>query len=354
MAEMMNVWALKEWDTPLQKIRQPIPTPEGGEVLIKVTHAGVCHSDLHTAEGVYDIGGGKRFYVKDRGIQLPVALGHEIAGEVAAVGPDAGSVLIGSRQIVYPWLGCGHCTRCVQDEDNLCAAQKGLGTMRNGGFAEYVVVPDRKYLVDLGDLDPAVACTFGCSGITTLSAVSKVLPVPPDEPVLLIGAGGLGIAAISVLKAFGHRSIVTADINEEKLAGAAEAGANKTVNTSGQSACDDILAATNGPVIAVIDFVNSSSTAAMVSRLVAKGAKWVQVGVMGGSIELSLVMNIFKGLTIYSNITGNLEHFQTVVKLAKEGQLNPVPIQKMPWDSVNEAMGYLKAGKASGRIVLEK
>ncbi|KAI8937405.1 hypothetical protein NX059_005131 [Plenodomus lindquistii] len=354
MADMMDVWALTEWDKPLQKIRQPIPTPTGTEVLIKVTHAGLCHSDLHTAEGFYDIGGGKRFYVKERGIKLPIALGHEILGEVAATGPEAGSIAKGSRQIVYPWLGCGSCTRCGQEQDNLCAAQKGLGTMRNGGFAEYVVVPHPKYLVDLGHLDPAVASTFGCSGITTLSAVSKVMPLPPNEPVLLIGAGGLGLAAISVLKYFGHKSIVSVDISEEKLAAAAKAGATKTVNSSGSSPAQDILAATNGPVIAVIDFVNSSTTAALVSGLVAKGAKWVQVGVMGGSIEMSLVGNIFKGLTIHSNITGNLEELRRVVQLAKEDKLSPVLVKEMPWNSVNEAMDLLKNGSVAGRIVLVK
>ncbi|KAL4808368.1 chaperonin 10-like protein [Aspergillus unguis] len=349
----MNVWALTEWGTPLQKIHQPIPTPQGREILIRVTHVGVCHSDLHTAEGYYDIGRGQRFYVKDRGIELPVALGHEILGEVARVGPDAGSVPVGSSQIVYPWLGCGSCTRCAQEKDNLCAAQRGLGTLQNGGFAEYVLVPDAKYLVDLGDLDPAVACTFGCSGITTLSSVMKIMPLPPKEPVLLIGAGGLGLAALSVLKAFGHEAVVVADISEEKLAAAAAAGAAKTVNTAGPSAREDILAATGGPVLAVIDFVNSSQTASMVNSLVGKGAKWVQVGVMGGSLELSLVGNIFKGLTIYSNITGNLEELRTLVDLAKEGKLAPVPVQKMPWDSVNEAMELLKQGKVSGRVVLE-
>jgi propanol-preferring alcohol dehydrogenase len=354
MAGLMDVWALTEWNKPLQKIRQPIPSPKGTEVLVKVTHAGVCHSDLHTAEGFYDIGGGQRFYVKDRGIQLPVALGHEILGEVAALGPDAESPALGSRQIVYPWLGCGSCTRCSQEDDNLCAAQKGLGTLRNGGFAEYVVVPHPKYLVDLGDVDPAVASTFGCSGITTLSAVSKIMPLPPDEPVLLIGAGGLGLAAIAVLKSFGHKFIVSADISDEKLAAATAAGATKTVNTSGASASEDILAATNGPIIAVIDFVNSSGTAKLVNGLLAKGAKWVQVGVMGGSIELSLVANIFKGLTIYSNITGNLEQLQALVQMAKDGKLSPTPVQKMPWDSVNEAMDLLRAGKVSGRVVLVK
>ncbi|KAF2495016.1 alcohol dehydrogenase [Lophium mytilinum] len=354
MAHEMDVWALTEWDKPLQKIRQPVPAPTGTEILVKVTHAGVCHSDLHTAEGFYDIGGGKRFYVKDRGIQLPVALGHEILGEVAGVGPDAAAVAVGSKQIVYPWLGCGSCTRCTQEEDNLCAAQRGLGTLRNGGFAEYVVVPHPKYLVELGNLDPAVACTFGCAGITTLSAVTKVMPLPSNEPVLLIGAGGLGLAAMAILKSLGHRNIVVADISDEKLAGAAAAGATRTVNSFGPDPAEAILTATNGPVIAVIDFVNSSGTAAMVNNLVAKGAKWVQVGVMGGSIEMSLVANIFKGLTIYSNITGNLEQLRTLVQLAKDGKLNPVPVQKMEWDSVNEAMGLLKAGKVAGRMVLVK
>jgi len=354
MADLMDVWAVTEWDTPLEKIRQPIPIPKGTEVLVRVTHSGVCHSDLHTAEGFYDIGGGRRFYVKDRGIKLPIALGHEILGEVAGLGPDAAPIALGSRQIVYPWLGCGSCTRCSQEQDNMCAAQRGLGTLQNGGFAEYVLVPHPKYLVDLGDLDPAVACTFGCSGITTLSAVRKIMPLPPDEPVLLIGAGGLGLAAISVLKAFGHKFIVAVDISDEKLAAAAAAGATKTVNSSGTSAHQDILAATNGPVISVIDFVNSSGTAGLVYSLVGKGAKWVQVGVMGGSIEMSLVGNIFKGLTIYSNITGNLEELRAVVQLAKEGKLSPVPVQKMAWDSVNEAMHLLKAGKVTGRMILVK
>ncbi|KAF2020079.1 alcohol dehydrogenase [Aaosphaeria arxii CBS 175.79] len=354
MADAMDVWALTEWNKPLQKIRQPIPVPTGTEVLIRVTHAGVCHSDLHTAEGFYDIGGGKRFYVKDRGIKLPIALGHEILGEVAAIGPDATSVALGSRQIVYPWLGCGSCTRCSQEEDNLCAAQRGLGTLQNGGFAEYVVVPHPKYIIDLGNLDAAVASTFGCSGITTFSAVSKIMPLPPNEPVLLIGAGGLGLSAISVLRSFGHQFILSVDINDEKLADATRAGATKTVNSSGPSPAEDILAVTKGPVIAVIDFVNSSSTAALVKGLVGKGAKWVQVGVMGGSIEMSLVENIFKGLSIHSNITGNLEHFRRVVQLAKEDKLSPVLVKTMPWNSVNEAMDLLKAGKVTGRVVLTK
>lgn len=354
MVAQMNVWALTQWGQPLEKIQQPVPIPQGTQVVIEVTHVGVCHSDLHTAEGFYDMGGSKRFYVKDRGINLPVALGHEISGKVAAVGPDAEPFVVGTQQIVYPWLGCGSCTRCAQEQDNLCASQKGLGTLVNGGFAEYVVVPHAKYLLATEGLDPAVACTYGCSGITTLSSVNKVLPLPREEPVLLVGAGGLGLAAIAVLKAKGHRNIVIADIADDKLAAALAAGATSTVNISGSTASQDILGATNGPVIAVIDFVNNSATASMINGLVAKGCKWVQVGVMGGSIEMSLVANIFKGLTIHSNITGNLEELRQIVQMAQQGVLAPVNVQKMSWDSANEAMDLLRSGKAAGRIVLVK
>ncbi|KAL2877255.1 hypothetical protein SGCOL_007411 [Colletotrichum sp. CLE4] len=285
MSEFIYIWALTQWNEPLQKLRQPVPTPSGTEVLLTFT---LLKESTTRAEG------------------------------------SASTSKIAASSCLSLWA--------------MKYSERGLGTFRHGGSAEYVLVPHPKYLVDLGDLDPAVACTFGCSGITTLSAVSKVLPLPTDEPVLLIGAGGLGLAAIAVLKAFGHKSIIATDVADEKLDAATAAAATKTVNISGPSATEDILAAINGPVIAVIDFVNSSITANLANGIIAKGAKWLQVGVMGGSIEFSLVANIFKGLTIFSNITGNLEHFRQVVQLAKEGKLSPVPVQTMDWNSANEIL----------------
>lgn len=352
----MDLWATVEWEQPLKKIQQPIPEPQGKEVLIKVTHCGVCHSDLHFWEGFYDLGNGKRFYVKDRGVKLPVAMGHEILGNIAKLGPDvdASQFPLGARRIVYPWLGCGNCFRCKAEQDNLCVGQQGLGTLKNGGFAEYVVVPDAKYLIDPGDVDPAVACTFGCSGITTLSALRKILPMPADEPIVLIGAGGLGLAAISMLKAFEHKNIISVDIAQEKLDAAKKAGASIVINSTDSNAVDKIKEACGGNVLTVVDFVNNSATAAMVNGMVVRGANWVQVGVMGGSIELSLVANIFRGLTIYSNITGNLADLREVTKLARDRKLPPLPVTTMPWNSVSEAMDLLRQGKVTGRIVLVK
>ena len=115
----------------------------------------------------------------------------------------------------------------------MCAAPRSLGVYRHGGFATHVLAPHPRFLVDPGTIDPAVAATYACSGISVLSAIRKVLPLPPDEPVVLVGAGGLGLQAISVLKALGHRAIVSVDISAEKRQAAERAGASASVDGAG-------------------------------------------------------------------------------------------------------------------------
>ena len=354
MAGEMDVWACVEHEKPLEKIKQPIPQPKGTEVLIKTTHCGVCHSDLHFQDGYYELGPGKRFNIKDRGATLPRGLGHEILGEVVEVGPDAEGASKGDRRVVFPWLGCGKCWRCEREEDTLCANQRSLGVYQNGGFSEYVLVPHPKYLVDYGDLDPALACTFACSGITTLNAVQKVMPMPPDEPIVLIGAGGLGLAAISMLKAFGHKNMISVDVRDDQLAAATKAGATKTINSSQVDATKAIMEAAGGPVLAVIDFVNNPKTAPIAMAILGKGSKWIFVGVMGGSMELPLVVPIFKAINIQGNLTGEAHHLREVTQLARDGKLPPIPITKMPWDKANEAMELLRNGNVTGRLILVK
>ena len=355
MPAEMDVWALVAHEKPLEKIRVPIPTPTGTQILIRVTHCGVCHSDLHFQDGYYQLTPDKRFYVSDRGATLPRGLGHEILGVVDSFGPDAKNVSKGEKRVVFPWIGCGKCWRCEREEDTLCANQRSLGVYEDGGFAEYVLVRDGKYLVDYGDVDPSVACTFGCSGITTLNAVEKVMPLPKEQAVVLIGAGGLGLAAISMLKAFGHGNIVSVDVRDDQLAAAEKAGASKTINSvKVGDAAKAIMEATGGPVLAVIDFVNNPKTAPLVMSILGKGGKWVFVGVMGGSYELSLVVPIFKGITMMGNLTGEASHLREVTKMAREKKLPGIPVTKMRWDKANEALDLLREGKVNGRLILVK
>jgi alcohol dehydrogenase/propanol-preferring alcohol dehydrogenase len=348
----MQAWVVARNGAPLERIEKPTPIPTGTEVLVEVTHCGVCHSDLHFWEGSYDLGGGRTLLLSDRGVSLPRAIGHEILGRVAALGPEASGVAIGDRRIVYPWLGCGMCRQCRAGQDNLCLKQRSLGVMQDGGFGSHVVVPHPRYLVDPGDVDPAVAATFGCSGITVLSAIRKVMPLAPDDPVVLIGAGGLGLAAIGMLRAMGHEAIISVDISAEKRAAALANGATQVVDGSRADLAAAIIEAATGPVFAAIDFVNGSATARGAHDALAKGGRMVQVGVFGGELTLSLVGLIFRATTIMGSNTGTLADLQEVASLARAGRLAPIPVTRMPKQDANAALLRLRDGQVTGRLVL--
>lgn len=348
----MEAWAVTQHRQPLQKVVIDDRPPLGTEVTLSVSHCGVCHSDLHFWEGEYNLGGGRKMKLAERGVVLPRAIGHEVVGTVVAVGPDVTEVKIGDRRIVYPWIGCGTCAACLAEEDNFCEAQASIGVVRHGGFAEKVTVPHSRYLVDPGTIDPALAATFACSGITVYSAAAKLMPLAPDAPVALVGAGGLGLQAIQMLKALGHRNILSIDISPEKRAAAVAAGAVAAIDGRAEDLGAQVMAAAGGRVQGVIDFVNSEKTVAPMLETLAKGGKLVLVGVAGGELPLSLATLIFRPRSIIGSNTGNLSDLRAVVKLAQEGKLQPIPLKLMPKDSVNEAMHMLNDGRVTGRIVL--
>ena len=351
----MRAWAVVENGQPLQEIELPTPEPTGTEVLVEVTHCGVCHSDLHIWEGFYDLGGGKSMNLKDRGVKLPLAMGHEIVGRVRKLGPDAAGLGVkeGDLRIVYPWLGCGHCEKCLADEDNMCMVGNSLGVYQNGGYGTHVVAPHPRHLVDPGTLDPAVAATYACSGITVFSAIKKVMPMPPGEAIVVVGAGGLGLNAISILKALGHKNIISVDLSDEKLAAAKKAGATKTVNASGDGASARIVEAAGGPVEAVIDLVNGTSTARFAFEALRKGGKLVQVGLFGGELTVPLPIMAIRALTVRGSYVGNVKELRELVKLAQDGKLEALPVATVPQRDANDALMRLKDGKVTGRLVLK-
>ena len=180
--------------SPSRKSEWPTPEPKGTEVLLEVTHCGVCHSDLHIWDGYYDLGGGKKMSLKDRGVELPLAMGHEIVGRVAKLGPDAKGVKVGRPAHRLSLAGLRRMRDVPgSDNDNMCTVvPRSLGVYANGGYGTHVIAPHPRHLVDPGNIDPAVAATYACSGITVYSAIKKAMPMPPDEAIVLVGAGGLG------------------------------------------------------------------------------------------------------------------------------------------------------------------
>jgi alcohol dehydrogenase/propanol-preferring alcohol dehydrogenase len=348
----MRAWAVVENGAPLREIELPTPEPSGTQVLLEVTHCGVCHSDLHIWEGRYDLGGGKVMNLKDRGVVLPLAMGHEIVGRVLALGPDATGVKIGDRRIVYPWVGDGTCAACLADEDNMCLKPRSIGVFQHGGYATHVLAPHPRHLIDPGTLDPALAATYACSGITVYSAIKKVMPMPPDEPLVLVGAGGLGLSALAQLHALGHRNTVVVDVSEEKRAAALAAGAAKVVDGAAADVTAGIIAAAGGRVGAIIDLVNGTASAAAAFNALRKGGKLVQVGLFGGELRIPLPLVPIQALTIQGSYVGSLKDLRELVALGQGGGLPKFPVAEVPMPQANDALMRLRDGRVTGRLVL--
>lgn len=349
----MRSYAVLSDDTTIHDLEVDTPIPEGQQVLLRVIRAGVCHTDTHMREGGYDLGSRGMMMMKDRGIEYPMVLGHEVVGVVEEVGPEVKNIRAGDVRLIYPWVGCGQCRECREGRDNRCAAGQNLGVTCHGGYAEYILVPDEKYLVDIEGLDLSWAATLACSGLTSYSAVDKVLPLDPDEPVVVFGAGGLGLTAIAILRFRGHRAICAVDVSEKNLDLAIEMGASTTVK-SDEHVNGNITRTIGGPASAVIDFVNNSTTAATAFNVLAKGGVMIQVGLFGGEFTLPTALLALRMIRIEGSFVGTLGQLQELVHIAQQGKLPTIPIveRSLSATEVAQALDDLTLGSVSGRIVL--
>jgi D-arabinose 1-dehydrogenase-like Zn-dependent alcohol dehydrogenase len=338
-----------EHGKPLQRVVLETPRPQGGEVLVRVTRAGVCHSDVHIWDGYFDLGGGKRFYVKERGCVPPFTLGHEPFGVVEQLGPRARGVRVGQKRIVYPWIGCGKCDVCRAGQDNYCVSGiRFLGVSRPGAYSTHVLVPDAKYLVDATGVDEGFAATLACSGLTAYSAAAKLPALAARDRVAVLGCGGLGLVGISILRAKGVRHVVACDIDDAKLAAASRLGAKTTVNTRAPDAAQRLQG-----IAAAIDFVGAPATAALGIGALRKGGRYVICGLYGGELTHPLPPIAQRAISIVGSYVGSLQELKQVVALAKKRKIRPAPVQTRPADEAARALDDLKAGRVVGRVVLD-
>ncbi|MBL8383750.1 MAG: alcohol dehydrogenase catalytic domain-containing protein [Burkholderiales bacterium] len=348
----MQSYDITEWGKPLQKALRDTPVPTGTEVLVRVKYCGVCHSDVHIRDGYFDMGGGKKFHMSDRGMKPPVTMGHEPYGTVVAAGPEAGAVPIGQDRLVFPWTGCGKCARCLEGADNLCPTPRYLGIQRPGGYADHMLVPHPRYLVDATGVDPLYAPILACSGLTTYSAVNKLKPFPADEWILVMGAGGLGLMAVAMLRAMGHERIASCDIDPSKFGAARAAGAAETFNPADADTPAKLLALPGG-VCGAVDLVGATQTAQVAMGALRKGGKYVIVGLYGGEIALSMVGTVQRALTVQGSYVGNVAELREVVALARSGKLKAIPVEKRAMSEISRTLDELKAGTVIGRVVAE-
>ncbi|HSY55119.1 MAG TPA: alcohol dehydrogenase [Bradyrhizobium sp.] len=354
----MKSFRVAEFNAPLKEMNEPTPQPAGTKVLIKVKAAGVCHSDLHIWEGGYELGHGRKpLSLKDRGVSLPLTMGHETVGEIVAFGPDVkesdkDGLKVGDVVLAYPWLGCGKCKTCLGGDENMCIVKPGaLGVYCDGGYADHMTVPHPKYLLDLKGLDPVTAAPYACSGVTTYSALKKVESAF-DTPIVIIGAGGLGLMALSLLKAMGGKGAIVVDIDAKKREAAAEAGALAVVDGGAADALEQLIKAAGEPIRAVIDLVGNAKTAQLGFDCLTKGGKLVMVGLFGGGAPWALPLIPIKAITIQGSYVGNLRETAELLELVRAKKIAPIPVTPMPLAKANEALVELQKGRLVGRAVL--
>lgn len=351
----MRSYAVKFFCEPLVALDTPPPEPKGSEVVVEVMRCGVCHSDLHLQEGYYDLGGGKKLSLADRGVALPAVLGHEVLGRLVAKGPDApiGDDAIGRTFLVFPWIGCGTCEACTTGNDNLCAKPSSIGVHRPGGYAERCLVPHPRYLVDVDGLDPTLAATYACSGLTAFGALKKADIDRARDTLLILGLGGVGLSGLYIAEALGFANIAVADIDPAKRELALERGAKVAVDPRDPGALA-ALQGLEGGIAAVIDFVGAKATAEFGVAAIRRGGVYVVVGLFGGDITLSIPLLVLRAISLRGSYVGGLNDLRELIALAKDGKLRPLPVESVPMAEVNTALDRLRRGEVKGRLVLER
>lgn len=330
----------------LVEVETETPQPQGTEVLIKTVACGVCHSDIHMHDGVFELGGGKQLEVGQEGM----VLGHEIFGKVVALGPDAEGAAIGDLRVVFPWIGCGECAACQRGDEQLCTPGRALGIAQHGGFADHVLVPHSRYLFEKGDVSDSLAATYACSGLTAYGALKKVGELQADDEVVIIGAGGVGSMAIQIAKAMGIDPIVV-DIDEGKLQTARDFGATRTFNSSDPQTAKAIRKATGG-AYAALDFVGAEASVNYGLNCLRKGGMLVIIGLYGGALSMPIPFIPMNARIIQGSYVGSLQDMSELMTMVRDGKIAPIDIVERPLAEANAALADLKAGQVRGRQVL--
>jgi alcohol dehydrogenase, propanol-preferring len=329
------------------------PKAKGSQVLIKVESSGVCHSDIHLWEGGYEGLEGQFLKSTDRGVKYPLTPGHEIAGIVDSLGEEAEGFTKNEKVLVYPWIGEGRCPACRIGQENLCDKPRSLGVYMDGGYAEYVLVPSYRYLLKMGDeMDTDASATLSCSALTAYGAV-KNANLKPNDNVIIVGAGGLGLMAIQLVKAVMGSKIIAMDLDDEKLKAAKKNGADSTINSKKEDSVKVVMELTdNMGADAVVDFVNASKTVESDIQFLRRRAKLVLVGFFGGELKLSLVSMPTRAYRLIGSYTGTLSDMVELVSLARRGVIKPLVSHRFKLNQATEALTMLKEGKILGRGVI--
>jgi len=333
----MKAAVLHEFNRPLAIEEVSSPKPEAQEVLIEVEACGVCHSDLHLADGDWT--------QLAKIVKKPLILGHEIVGRVVAKGHAVHHLGMGDR-VGVPWLywSCGECEFCREGNENLCARQKITGVTVDGGYAEFVKAPASHALPIPPSLSSIEAAPLFCAGVTVYRAL-KQARILQGQRVAIFGIGGLGHIAVQIAKAFGAETLAV-DIVEEKLALATSLGASHTFHARTAEG----LRSMGGVHVAL---VTSAATAAynMAFNCVRPSGTLLMVGLPSENVGFPPILMAAREIRIQASAVGTRQDLREVLAMAAEGKLR-CEVLPRPLAEVNEVNDELRRGRIPGRVVL--
>lgn len=339
----MRAIVLREYEQPMVMEERPVREPVGSEVLLRVGAAGVCGTDL------------KLFRGKNPRLKLPLVLGHEFAGEVVALGPEVRQRKIGDRAVVYMYMNCGQCEPCLTGHENLCSNRRGFfGFDRDGGFSEYVVVPEGNLVPVPDSVTFEEAAILGDAVATSWHAVRTQADLKPAQTLMVMGLGGLGLHAVQCGRACGAQ-VIAVDSVQCKLDMARENGAQYVVNASSGDYTQEVRSITGGKgVDAVATFRPHAEDIAPAIKCARPGGVVVMVAYIDIGKTLDLDQRFVQSMEVrLVGARGNTrQELADVVQLVATKQLKPLIAGTYPLEQVNEALDQLATGQVTGRMVL--
>lgn len=346
----MRSFKVTRYGGALEEVVEKPPDPVGTEVLLRVAACGVCHSDVHLRDGYFDLGADGRLDLS-RGLPPPLTLGHEVAGTVAAVGPEAEGAEVGDARLVYPWIGCGACAVCRAGDEQLCRAPRNIGIQAAGGYSDHVLVPHPRYLLAYGDLPVEEACTYACSGLTAYGAMKKAGTLGAGDPLVVIGAGGVGLAGVRLAALMTGVAPIIADIAAARRDAALAAGAVSAFDPGEEGAARRFVKETGGAA-AVVDFVGSAATARFGFDILRKGGRLIIVGLFGGGLSVPVPHFPLREVTITGSYVGSLQDLRALLALAAAGRAGRPVVETHGLHEAEDLLRALQAGRITGRAVL--
>lgn len=343
LPETMHAWRLHAWGEPPSLVEVAVPQPTGEEVLLRVEAAGLCHSDLHLIDAEPGV----------MPFPLPFTLGHEVVGTVVASGDEAGDP--SGRYAVHGIWACGVCRQCRRGRENYCSALTGAigcGIGRDGGLADFMLVPSVRHLVRADGQDPRALAPLTDAGLTAFHALRPHRGDLEDAVVVVIGVGGLGHLALQLLDGTRTAVVLAVDPRADARDLASRLGADVTVSAVDEVAASLAAAAHGGQgADLVLDFVGAPETVNAVPDLLAPGGQVVLVGSAGGSLTVRKGGDLPRGWGLAAPFWGTRDDLVQVVALAGDGCLHAETEVHSLADAL-VAYDRLRAGQVQGRAVI--